>query len=290
MQRMMAKAPGDRPGSMDQIIQELVSLRLKNNLGITDNLCHLLSTELREVDLKPRKKARGWSPSHKPRSLLTAAAIGTLVGSLLVGVGFFLLRNSEKSFLTPSTSAARFEVHLVQADEGVTIKGLSDAIKLLEGELSIKSKTSARFRFIDFIDPMSNSGGFFDADLAFPGFNVLNNTEQSNHFALRARATFSIPRSGFWTFGVISDDGFRLSIDGKVVGEHNSSRTQAGSFIPVELTKTGPHVLELIYFEGTGGADLEICVAEGRYDDFDGEAFQLLGASYDGGLPLLRPE
>lgn len=88
----------------------------------------------------------------------------------------------------------------------------------------------------------------------------------------------------------MSDDGFQLSVDGKIVGEHGATRTQAATLITLELTEAGPHLVELVYFEGTGGADLELCVAEGRYDDFDAEAFRLVGDSYDGGLSLLRPE
>jgi len=67
---------------------------------------------------------------------------------------------------------------------------------------------------------MSNSGGYFDTDLAFPCCVVANNDLNSNYFALSAVATVSIPSPGVWTFGVISDDGFQLSIDGKVVGQH----------------------------------------------------------------------
>lgn len=60
--------------------------------------------------------------------------------------------------------------------------------------------------------------------------------------------------------------------------------------MPVIFDESGPHVIELIYFEGTGAADLELCVAEGRFEDFDSQAFNLVGASDEGGLPLVRGE
>jgi len=289
MQRMLAKAPRNRPQSMAQIVQELEGLRCKGIVDATDDLTSLLSDQVRQVELKPLKRSRN-RLSRGPTSVWVPAIAVAIAGTLLVSAGFLIWPGSGQQLLSPSSSAARFDVRLVQAADGVRIRYLSEAVMLLNGDLPRGGVNSGRFRFLDFIDPMSSSGGFFDMDLAFPGFEVANAVEDSNHFALKAVATVSIPRSGVWTFCVVSDDGFRLSIDGEIVGEHDPTRTQAATLIPIRWDQPGPHLIELIYFEATGGADLELCAAEGRFDDFDAQAFQLVGASYETGLPLVRPE
>ncbi|NOY42555.1 MAG: protein kinase [Planctomycetes bacterium] len=292
LQRMLAKAPGNRPPSMEQIVQELEGLRSKGLVEEKDDLTPLLSDTVRQVELKPPRRSRSRLSRRRPISFWVAAIGGAIFGTLLVIAGFLIWPGSDQQLLPPSSSAARFDVRLVQAADGVRIRYISEAVKLLNGDLPSESVTSGRFRFLDFIDPMSSSGGFFDRDLAFPGFEVVGNigVEDSNHFALKAVATVSVPRPGVWTFCVVSDDGFRLSIDGKIVGEHDPTRTQAATLVPIDLDKAGPHLVELIYFEATGGADFELCAAEGRYDDFDAQAFQLVGSSYETGLTLERPE
>lgn len=290
MQRMLSKSPQDRPQTMEQIVQQIESFHTNGDDSGHGDLNGLLADERREVELKPQKKTRNSLPRRRLVSSWLAASAGAIIGALLVGAIALAWFGSGQPFLSMNNSAARFEVRLVQAADGVQIGYLSDAIDLLDGKLPQQSVVSGRFRFLDFIDPMSNSGGFFDSDLAFPGYTVSDNTLNANYFALSAVATVSIPRPGVWTFGVISDDGFQLSIDGKAVGKHFSTRTQAVSLMPVEFKESGPHEIELIYFEGTGGADLELCVAEGRFEDFDSQAFNLVGASYEGGLPLVRSE
>ena len=290
IRRMLAKNTKDRPASMNEIVTELETLREKAVVEKMDDLTSLFTSERREVFLPIKKiNSRHWLRRHKTSSLWFAAMAGAIAGALLVGTGFAMWLKTSNTALPLTTSAARFDVRLVRAADGVSIRHIPDAILLLNGKLPHQSVSSGRFRFLDFIDPVSNSGGFYDTDLVFPSLEVVNDAENANHFALSANATVSIPRSGTWTFCVISDDGFQLTINGNIVGEHVPSRTQAATFIPIELT-TGPCDVELIYFEAAGGADLEFCVAEGRHDDFDAKAFQLVGASYEGGLQLIRAE
>lgn len=290
VQRLLAKSPSDRPRSMQQVVRELESLREKGVVPVAEDLCCLLSNERPRIELTHPQRFRRQPHRGRRASVYVAAAAGAIVGALLGVVFLRFWAPAGEPRLPPSTAAARFDVRLVRAADGVQVRHLQEAVNLLAGELPSQSVDSGRFRFLDFIDPAANSGGFFDFDIAFPGSSFDLSAENGNHFALEAVASVFIPRGGVWTFCVVSDDGFQLSVDGEIVGKHPTSRTQAASLIPIEFPEPGIHVLELIYFEGAGGADLEFSVAEGSFDDFDAEAFRLVGASYEGGLPLIRPK
>src|SRR5439155_14057758 len=56
-----------------------------------------------------------------------------------------------------------------------------------------------------------NTGGSanYAGDFTFPGMTI--NVDQ-DWFVVDANATVTIPLAGLWTFGVNSDDGFRLNV------------------------------------------------------------------------------
>ena len=110
-----------------------------------------------------------------------------------------------------------------------------------------------------------------------------------------AKATIQIPagEGGEWTFGVHSDDGFALRIDGGVF-----QRVSGGSFIDPALRDTvyfrfgtgnsdaravvtlseGPHKVDFIWFEGTGGSYFELYAARGGFNnDGDTGNWRLVG-------------
>ncbi|MHB9046878.1 MAG: PA14 domain-containing protein, partial [Pirellulales bacterium] len=54
-----------------------------------------------------------------------------------------------------------------------------------------------------------------------------------DHIALLAKGKIMIPEDDTYTFAVTSDDGFRLSIDGKVVGSFEGGRGMSSTLMPV---------------------------------------------------------
>lgn len=74
----------------------------------------------------------------------------------------------------------------------------------------------------------------------------------TEHFGVRYEGTFETPQDGRYEFFLSSDDGSRLSIDGRAIldndGIHPASTVKSRS---LRLTK-GPHKLMLDYFEATG--------------------------------------
>jgi hypothetical protein len=79
----------------------------------------------------------------------------------------------------------------------------------------------------------------------------------ADHFGLVATTTITLSEGGKYRLSTLSDDGVRVSIDGKTVLEnwtwHAPTRDQA----EIELA-AGAHTLELEYFQIDGALALSI--------------------------------
>jgi mono/diheme cytochrome c family protein len=76
-------------------------------------------------------------------------------------------------------------------------------------------------------------------------------------FALRWRGNLATPKDGRYKFYTSSDDGTRLSIDGKVVVENGGIHPDQERSGEVEL-KAGAHSFELAYFDGGGQVTMTV--------------------------------
>jgi len=142
-----------------------------------------------------------------------------------------------------------------------------------------------------------SSDGRFPAGMAFKGVAP---TGQNTNFAARISATIRIPSTGQWTFGVNSDDGFQLKIDGATfTAAYGTSGTIAsGDTMTFPTTRTagdsfgvanldaGEHHVELTYYQGASAASVEFFAAQGAKSSFDG-SFKLVGDTGAGGLALV---
>jgi len=109
-----------------------------------------------------------------------------------------------------------------------------------------------------------NSGphGEFTADES--SFAAPYDTDSTN-FAVRFSGYIYAPSAGTRYFGVSSDEGFKLSIDGQLVGAHPAGRTAGTTDVTNVTTGTmsfnfpaeGSYYLELDYFENNGGEEIE---------------------------------
>lgn len=80
---------------------------------------------------------------------------------------------------------------------------------------------------------------------------------ETDFFALRFQGEFSVPRDGQYRFSLGSDDGSRLTIDGKVVINHDGihGTTYKQGAIPL---KAGRHSVQVDFFEAAGGEELHL--------------------------------
>jgi len=146
------------------------------------------------------------------------------------------------------------------------------------------------------------TGGLFPEDQPFPA-----ETEglAVSDFVVVARAKVRIPRAGDWTLGVHADDGFGLRFIGAPFGSVSGNGmtdelfpeylmqpvSSADSNTRGVLTNlaAGDYPIELVYWQRTGGAFVEVYAAEGAFvEDADTTAWALIGAP--DGLELVADE
>ena len=99
---------------------------------------------------------------------------------------------------------------------------------------------------------------------------------------IRATGTVVIPTAGTWTFGLNSDDGGRIQIDGTDLMVDDSNHGPQDHFGSRVLT-AGSHTFEVIMWEGYGGDEVEFFAAPGSFVTW-GAQFKLVGDTANGGL------
>ncbi|MHB1033007.1 MAG: PA14 domain-containing protein [Pirellulales bacterium] len=110
-----------------------------------------------------------------------------------------------------------------------------------------------------------------------------------DNIALIAKGKVNIPEADTYTFAVQSDDGFRLWIDGKVVGSFEGGRGNGtASYMPVDLT-AGKHSIQLTYHEGGGGSAVALAALRGVHTDYSDRNWRLVGDSKDLVIPPGAP-
>ncbi|MCY2955065.1 MAG: carbohydrate-binding protein [Planctomycetota bacterium] len=132
---------------------------------------------------------------------------------------------------------------------------------------------------VNYSDTPGESAGHFDSDVAFPDGN-------GDHFAIKATALLRVTpeQEGIWTFGINSDDGARLRIDGMTIitddALHPAEDHLASVYVPA-----GTHSLELVYFEYDHGATVELMAAWGIQAAFN-SGFSLITSETGPGLRI----
>jgi hypothetical protein len=127
-------------------------------------------------------------------------------------------------------------------DSAITLVGES------AGGAHYLNETTSTVSTINFAD--GNDGDFTSGNSAFPGGT-------GDNFAMRVTATLIVNTPGEYTFVVNSDDGARLRIDGVDVIVDDGTHAPSASSGRITLNKATAQ-LELIYFDTTGNAELEL--------------------------------
>jgi hypothetical protein len=170
---------------------------------------------------------------------------------------------------------------------------------LAEAEAAILGAHPSR---IDYTAPVFNlhdSGGRgrfagdtlykLDPDQANPDNDTVNN------IAVIATGTIRVPTAGVYTFGTNSDDGFRLTIaghrfeaafgqGGTVINangalEFPNGRGSGESSLGTIFLPAGDHKIQMLNWEGGGGATVELYSAPGMKTSFDRFTFSLVGGA-----------
>ena len=155
-----------------------------------------------------------------------------------------------------------------------TLSSLSNADSALAGN-NVASETIKVEPVCNFLD--SGGDGHFGNNLAFPGGG-------GDDYVVEVTGTIIIPTAGVWTFGLNSDDGGRIRIDGADVMVDPTLHGAADHFGSRNLS-AGAHTIEAMFWERGGGAEMELFAAKGSFTTFNA-GFQLVGDTANGGLPV----
>lgn len=160
-----------------------------------------------------------------------------------------------------------WQVETVNAS--ATVDSLADALQWL-------NNPGTAARRVDYFSTvnMSDTGsrGNYGGDTLFA---------YADDFAVRAIRHFSVDTAGDYSFGVNSDDGVRVYINGNILINDDVLRAPANSVTSTFLD-TGRHTIEVVFFERGGGASLEVFAAGGIHT-FHNSSFELMQESIEAG-------
>ena len=177
--------------------------------------------------------------------------------------------------------SGRFDVSCYRAN--VQVPDLGTAAAVLADPALQSSVQTERPTTINYLN--TGTGAHFAGDLPFPGTQL---NVDANDFVVLATASVVIPTAGPWTFGVNSDDGFSLELSRQphvFTSSYPSARGAGDTLAVFDIPEPGTYALRLIYFERSGGSELELFAAPGSLSSFS-SAFHLVGDTAAGGLPV----
>jgi hypothetical protein len=164
------------------------------------------------------------------------------------------------------------------ATSSVGLNSIADTRALFNTPANILAETNTSETTINFRD---NANGPFPDPRAFPVLGA-QDLAADDH-GLLATGSIFIGEPGMYTFGFNSDDGGGLFIDGEVAtidDRNRGSTTTLGAI----LLSYGNHVMEFVYWERGGGAQVQVFVAKERGDKtgevFDVANYELLETSF----------
>ena len=137
---------------------------------------------------------------------------------------------------------------------------------------------------INFSD--SGIGTHFENPVLFPCQSEVG--KDNENFVMLIETQINIPEAGYWSFGVLSDDGFKLNITGNGVdfySEYSGTRAAEDTVTSFNFPSAGIYQIRLLYFEATADAELEFYAIKGQYNSFNGNC-RLIGDVANGGLPV----
>lgn len=168
-------------------------------------------------------------------------------------------------------------INVRQVSKNGFIEGLADAVALLarpQGDPLVLSSSSTVAETLNLLG--EGADGHY-------GFNQVPPGGGGENYVVEATGFIQIPTAGTYTFGLNSDDGGRIVINGTTVMEDDSFHGPEDRFGSVTLA-AGTHSFQAVMFEGGGGDGVEFFAAPGNLTSFDAAVFRLVGDVANGGL------
>ena len=164
-----------------------------------------------------------------------------------------------------------------QVSKNGNVYGLDDALALIDLPPSSAAVLSSKSGVYDTANFLGDGpGGHYAFDKVLPDGG-------GDEYVAVASGFVTIPTSGVYTFGLNSDDGGQILIDGVEIMRDDSFHGSEDFFGSVTLT-AGTHTFRAVMFEGGGGDCFEFFAAAGLHTAFNAAAFRLVGDVVNGGL------
>jgi hypothetical protein len=172
-------------------------------------------------------------------------------------------------------SAERVPFDLTFVSEaGNPLQTLSDAQQLLAHPSAPSILFDAQSNELRFANAAQRHFGPFGHNNAWPSAKGFD----SKNFALETTAWLDIPTAGNWTFGISSDDGFSMTVNGTTF-EHTTRRATRTNLQVIDFPTAGDYPMQLTYFQHLRGAELEAFAAPGTHSRVGGrQGFHLINA------------
>ncbi|MCO5051795.1 MAG: lamin tail domain-containing protein [Verrucomicrobiae bacterium] len=177
------------------------------------------------------------------------------------------------------TEVAGFAVRCVKAN--VIVDSLATADDVLANSAQQVSVTSENVSIINYFN--TGGEGHYADNLTFPGLVMDADVDD---FVVEVTATIHIPTPGQWTFGVNSDDGFRLNVGSAFELAYPNQRAPDDTMATFNFAAAGDYALRLVFYERAGGAGLELFAAPGSFTTWNSSNFRLVGDTAHGGLTV----
>jgi hypothetical protein len=168
--------------------------------------------------------------------------------------------------------------HSDESGAPIGIVNINDAVAAISWDTNSTSgenRVDYQASMVDIFDSGPLTGNFDNDD----PFGVVTEGKiaagQVDEMSVVAQGTIRIPETGMYTFGVNSNDGFELSIDGDMIIEFPNDRAAADT-IGTGFLAQGNHSIRLVYYEGEHSSTVEVFAAEGEKAAFDDD-FRLIG-------------
>lgn len=178
--------------------------------------------------------------------------------------------------LTPGLTVR--QVHASGTSGGLGTVAQADALLALpKGHANIASEATVILPELNLLG--DGSDGHYDGNHPLPD-------GQADVYVIHATGVITIPATGNYVFGLNSDDGGRIKIDGTAVMIDDSNHGPEDHLsAPVMLT-AGTHTIDVIMWEGYGGDEVELYAAPGTETSWSSN-FKLVGGA--GGLAVSTP-
>lgn len=169
----------------------------------------------------------------------------------------------------------------------IEVNDVTGALNIISNPANQTFAVSSRVPVVNYMG--NGGGGHYGDDEPFPTQSI---GDDINDFIIKATTQLTIPTAGDWSFGVNSDDGFRLTLSRNgidYVVEYPFQRGPSDTVGTLNLPQAGEYSATLIMFERAGGASVELFAAQGAYGSWDNTNFDLIGDVTNGGIQASVP-